>query len=282
MTSSPTSLSSRRASACRSPVRHGRRERRKCGFSAGYAQVWSRPGGRIGPTPMLERLRGPARVLDPSPAAAGIWRGCARPARSPVPGDEGVRLDQGACIQCGRCVTERPDVFGWAEGPGPVSLSRGGLVVPQLPESDENLARYVLTCDSAPAPCGDPCTSGMWTLGRTEPRSGRYRPCSIPSMTCTGSGSFSPRAHGTRTCSLSPVRARAAWRHRFAVRMRPCPNRRLVIAAGSDAISGGLLAASVAYPTAASGIWSRWMSGCLARRRARSACCTRCCLRSAG
>ncbi len=50
-----------------------------------------------------------------------------------------VRVDQGGCIMCGRCVTARPDVFGWSAGPGSPSLSRQGLVVPAA-ETAESLA----------------------------------------------------------------------------------------------------------------------------------------------
>jgi Ni,Fe-hydrogenase III small subunit/ferredoxin len=50
-----------------------------------------------------------------------------------------VRVDQGRCIQCGRCVQLRPDVFGWSAGPGSAALTRAGLVVPS-DESPEALA----------------------------------------------------------------------------------------------------------------------------------------------
>jgi Ni,Fe-hydrogenase III small subunit/ferredoxin len=51
-----------------------------------------------------------------------------------------VRLDQGKCVLCGRCVAQRPDVFAWsagATGPGAAALTRQALVVPQAPETDE-------------------------------------------------------------------------------------------------------------------------------------------------
>ena len=36
-----------------------------------------------------------------------------------------MRVDQGRCILCGRCVAERPDVFAWSEGAvGPAALTR--------------------------------------------------------------------------------------------------------------------------------------------------------------
>ena len=51
-----------------------------------------------------------------------------------------VRLDQGRCVQCGRCVAARPDVFGWARGPEAAALSRGSLIVPEMTETPERLA----------------------------------------------------------------------------------------------------------------------------------------------
>ena len=54
--------------------------------------------------------------------------------------DGWVRLDQGKCVLCGRCVAQRPDVFAWsagATGPGAAALTRQALVVPQAPETDE-------------------------------------------------------------------------------------------------------------------------------------------------
>jgi Ni,Fe-hydrogenase III small subunit/ferredoxin len=81
--------------------------------------------------------RGPATVLA-GPAAAGISADEAArlcPTGAIRAGQTGpVRLDQGACILCGRCVAARPDVFGWSAGPDVASLSRAGLVVPP----DEN------------------------------------------------------------------------------------------------------------------------------------------------
>jgi Ni,Fe-hydrogenase III small subunit/ferredoxin len=61
------------------------------------------------------------------------------PARRP-------RVDQGKCIQCGRCVQLRPDVFGWSAGPGSAALTRGALVVPpdENPESQAAVATALL------------------------------------------------------------------------------------------------------------------------------------------
>jgi Ni,Fe-hydrogenase III small subunit/ferredoxin len=49
--------------------------------------------------------------------------------------DERVRVDQGKCILCGRCVAQRPDLFAWSAGPGTPVLTRQQLILPE--ESDE-------------------------------------------------------------------------------------------------------------------------------------------------
>jgi Ni,Fe-hydrogenase III small subunit/ferredoxin len=86
---------------------------------------------------------------------ADEWRGPARPATSPADPtspddltdlcptgaitvtDGTVRVDQGRCILCGRCVAERPGVFAWSQGAiGPAALTREQLIIPELPETD--------------------------------------------------------------------------------------------------------------------------------------------------
>lgn len=54
-----------------------------------------------------------------------------------------LRVDQGKCILCGRCVAARPDLFAWAAGatgPGAAALTREALIVPQVAETDETVA----------------------------------------------------------------------------------------------------------------------------------------------
>ena len=82
---------------------------------------------------------------------ADDWRGPARPLHAPDPGeladlcptgaiavtDGAVRVDQGRCILCGRCVAERPGVFAWSQGAtGSAALTREQLIIPELPETD--------------------------------------------------------------------------------------------------------------------------------------------------
>lgn len=87
------------------------------------------------PDDYAEATRGPAVVLAPDGETAGLAELCPTGA---ISADGPVLLDQGKCVQCGRCVTARPSVFGWAAGPGSAVLARSALVVPR--ESDEALA----------------------------------------------------------------------------------------------------------------------------------------------
>jgi Ni,Fe-hydrogenase III small subunit/ferredoxin len=62
-------------------------------------------------------------------------------------GDRRVSLDRGRCILCGACVRARPDRFAWAAGIETARLGRRALVVPQRDEDDAALA--VLRADLA-------------------------------------------------------------------------------------------------------------------------------------
>jgi Ni,Fe-hydrogenase III small subunit/ferredoxin len=90
------------------------------------------------PDPYASAVRGPATVVAPAGADDRLDRLCPTGAISHA--DDGVRLDQGRCVQCGRCVAARPDVFGWSEGPSAAALCRGALVDPEFAETPDRLA----------------------------------------------------------------------------------------------------------------------------------------------
>jgi Ni,Fe-hydrogenase III small subunit/ferredoxin len=91
------------------------------------------------PDPYADAGRGPATVLaQPGGADDRLDRLC--PAGAIGRAGRGVFVDRGRCVQCGRCVAARPDVFGWSEGPATAALRREGLVAPGFAESPERLA----------------------------------------------------------------------------------------------------------------------------------------------
>jgi len=85
-------------------------------------------------------VRGPATLTGAgaAPAHAGLAGLC--PSGAISSGGLTIRLDQGRCVQCGRCVAKRPDLFAWSSGPGVAAPARQALVVPEMPETPERLA----------------------------------------------------------------------------------------------------------------------------------------------
>ena len=83
------------------------------------------------PDPYAGSWRGPARALGPA--------GPVDQALCPTGAISAHGVDQGKCILCGRCVAERPDLFAWSQGAtglAAAALNREALVVPEAPETD--------------------------------------------------------------------------------------------------------------------------------------------------
>jgi Ni,Fe-hydrogenase III small subunit len=175
----------------------------------------------------------------------GLARLCPTGAISNGPSGQ-VRVDQGRCILCGRCVAARPDVFGWSAGPDSAALTRAGLVVPRA-ESAQALAdisgrlrartralrrsvhlRHVDT--------GSDGTEEWEILALLNPvydihRLGMFftaSPRHADILLATG-----PGAHGMAGPLLETYEA--------------MPHPKVVIAVGTDAVGGGIVSPS--YPT---------------------------------
>jgi Ni,Fe-hydrogenase III small subunit/ferredoxin len=96
------------------------------------------------PDDYADNWRGPATVHDPDPAATtGLTGLCPTQAITVTDEPRGaVRVDQGRCILCGVCVAARPDVFGWsagATGPAATAVTREQLIVPGITETDQTI-----------------------------------------------------------------------------------------------------------------------------------------------
>jgi Ni,Fe-hydrogenase III small subunit/ferredoxin len=198
------------------------------------------------PDPYASGWRGPATVLDPRPAgAAGLAPLCPTGAISSET-DGSVRLDQGRCILCGRCVGQRPDVFGWSRGPGRPVLTRGALVVPEIPQTEQALAalRAALRARTAAlrrsvhlrhVDAGSDGTEEQEIAALLNPVYDIHRlgifftasPRHADVLLVTGAG-----AHGM----AEPLRRTYDG----------MPDPKLVVAVGTDACGGGLLAGSYA------------------------------------
>jgi Ni,Fe-hydrogenase III small subunit len=118
--------------------------------------IWALRGLRDGivttrwprrPDEYADSWRGPVTVLPDSavPGPADIEALCPTGAIEVGgwPEAGGLSVDQGRCVLCGRCVAARPDLFAWsagATGTAAAALARQALVVPQRPETDEEVA----------------------------------------------------------------------------------------------------------------------------------------------
>jgi ferredoxin len=141
----------------------------------GYAEAWRGPA-TARPDPSADR----GQRAD---VGAGVARLCPTGA---IQVTDRVRVDQGRCILCGRCIEARPDLFAWsagATGPAAAALVRPALIVPDAAETSDAIG------------------------ARTAAPSGKSRRCSARSTTSTGSASSSPPARATPTSCSSPAGA---------------------------------------------------------------------------
>ena len=182
-----------------------------------------------------------------------------------------VSLDRGRCILCGACVAADPERFrfsavyetasrrqaAWSSRKGRAGTSSSGQR--SRPARGRSNGRST-SGTSTPAPTAP--TSGdrridESVLRRTAPRHLLH-------------GDSAPRGRPVTGGVTPPMEAPLARAY------EAMPEPKAVVAAGTDACSGGLAAATANWP-AASTVCCRWMSTCPARRRARSPCCTDCC-----
>jgi Ni,Fe-hydrogenase III small subunit/ferredoxin len=181
------------------------------------------------PDPYADGWRGPATVLDPRPAeSADLPALC--PTGAVAVTDGSVRLDQGRCILCGRCIAGRPDVFGWSRGTGGGALTRDGLVVPEVPETGPNLAAVRAGLRAGSDGAEEQEIAALLNPVYDIHRLGIFftaSPRHADVLLVTGAG-----AHGM----AEPLRRTYDG----------MPEPKIVIAVGTDACGGGLLAGSYA------------------------------------
>lgn len=152
-----------------------------------------------------------------------------------------VSLDRGRCILCGRCVQAFPDVFSWSPGAGTSRLRREALVVGDVGESDESLAElraalaarvrrlrrsvHIRHVDAGSDGSDEWEVQALLNPVYDVHRLGIFvtaspRHADILLVTGVGTGGMLPALARTREAMPDPV---------------------VVIAAGTDAISGGLM-----------------------------------------
>jgi Ni,Fe-hydrogenase III small subunit/ferredoxin len=196
------------------------------------------------PDPYADGWAGPPTVTNPRPhEAAGLASLCPTGSISST-ADGAVRLDRGRCVMCGRCIARRPDVFGWSRGPGSAVLGRQALVVPEETEHGLAATRAALhertralrrSVHLRHVDAGSDGAEEQEILALLNPVYDIHRlgifftasPRHADVLLVTGAG-----AHGM----AGPLRRTYDG----------MPDPKVVIAVGTDACSGGLLAGSYA------------------------------------
>ncbi|HEY3957703.1 MAG TPA: hypothetical protein VGM53_30415 [Streptosporangiaceae bacterium] len=202
------------------------------------------------PDEYADGWRGPATVLDGTgmrtlpdgDALTGVCPTGAIRRRE----DGGASLDQGRCIGCGRCVIARPELFGWARGPAAAALARGGLVVPAAAETDAELAAMRDSLRQRTRALGRSVHIRHVDAGSDGSEEWEINALLNPVYDVHRLGIFftaSPRHADVLLVTGGGARGMAGP---LRVTYQGMPDPKVVIAAGTDAVSGGLLDGSYA------------------------------------
>lgn len=188
--------------------------------------------------------RGGVRVLDGAGLAAVDESLCPTGAIStaaPV-----LRVDQGRCILCGRCVERRPDRFAFDPTIEVARLERDGLVVPEVAEDSGGLRRTRAALDRRVRALRRSLHIRHVDAGSDGAEEWEIAALNNPIYDVQRLGIFftaSPRhadlllVTGAGTAGMAgPLRAT----------FDAMPDPKIVIAAGTDATSGGLVHPSYA------------------------------------
>jgi Ni,Fe-hydrogenase III small subunit/ferredoxin len=179
---------------------------------------------------------------DDADAVAGVCpTGAIRAAH-----DGRLLLDRGACILCGACVTARPDLFAWAPGTATATTSRGMLVVPEAVEIDGDLAR--LRADLADRVRRLRRSVHVRHVDAGSDGSDEWEVAALfnPVYDANRLGIFLTASPRHADILLVTGAGAAGMTGPLARTLEAMPRPLVVIAAGTDAISGGIYATSYA------------------------------------
>lgn len=158
-----------------------------------------------------------------------------------------LTLDRGRCILCGACVRAYPQAFSWAAGSGTARTERGSLVVPEVLHEDGDSLRAV-RADLAQRVrvLRRSVHIRHVDAGSDGSEEWEIQALSNPTYDVHRLGIFftaSPRHADILLLTGAGARGMIAPLHRTRDAM---PNPVVVIAVGTDAISGGIVSPSYA------------------------------------
>jgi Ni,Fe-hydrogenase III small subunit/ferredoxin len=217
--------------------------RRPDGYGAGFRGVVSvLPNGSGGQNDGSRSQEDGQRETDALCPTGAIDAGVGPVGRSTV------EVDRGRCILCGRCVATRPEQFAFSASVEAASIDRSALVVPHVADNDESLARLRAELHRRVRSLRRSVHIRHVDAGSDGSEEWEIAALANPIYDVQRLGIYftaSPRhadillVTGTGTAGMSGPLQRT---------FEAMPAPKVVIAAGTDAISGGLV-----HPTYASG-----------------------------
>jgi Ni,Fe-hydrogenase III small subunit/ferredoxin len=152
--------------------------------------------------------------------------------------DSGV--DRGKCILCGRCVAVRPDVFTWSAGPGIAALTRQQLVVPE--ETGEAVAAARASLAARTAALRRSVHVRHVDAGSDGSEEWEIQALLGPVYDVHRLGIFFTASPRHADVLLVTGAGAPGMAGPLRTTYEGMPDPKVVIAAGTDAVSGGLLA----------------------------------------
>ena len=155
-----------------------------------------------------------------------------------------VRVDRGSCILCGRCVAARPDVFAWsagATGPAAAALTRQALIVADIPETDEAVAAVRASLAERTAALRRSVHVRHVDAGSDGSEEWEIQALLGPVYDIHRLGVFFTASPRHADVLLVTGAGSAGMAGPLRTTYEGMPDPKVVIAAGTDAISGGLL-----------------------------------------
>ncbi len=196
--------------------------------------------------PYADGFRGAVTVAEPvTPAGGDLAAIC--PTGAIGADDVEITVDRGRCILCGACVTARPDLFAWATGSETGQLDRAQLVVPtELPEDPAGIEQARAELARRVRALRQSVHIRHVDAGSDGSEEWEIHALTNPSYDVHRLGIFftaSPRHADILMLTGAGARGMIAPLRRTYEAM---PNPIVVIAVGTDAISGGLVSPSYA------------------------------------
>jgi len=210
------------------------------------------------PDEYADSWRGPVTVRPGATAAPGADALC--PTGAIESSSARVRVDQGRCVLCGRCVAARPDVFAWSAGatrPGAAALVRQALVVPEIPESDAAVAKVRASLAERTAALRRSVHIRHVDAGSDGSEEWEIQALLGPVYDVHRLGIFFTASPRHADVLLVTGAGTAGMAGPLRTTYEGMPDPRVVIAVGTDAVSGGLLAGTLAgvCPTVPVDVW---------------------------